>query len=164
MFDVSNFTISTLSLLCLRPAPPQTFCFTPVKLLSSSSRRSPKKSPEVGEHYLNMHYMEGWMMIRVWNFSIPQHHLITILWRAKKKGSILVKKSSSTLATNSPQWPQQRGLCHLTPIAKCASCQRTPSRGSDTSSWGRTTSERRLRASSPSWLVSFKEAVPNVTC
>lgn len=102
-------------------------------------------------------------MIRVCNFSIPQYHLIAILWRARKKESIMVKTALPALATSSLQSHQQRGLCHLTLIAKCASCQRTPSRGSGTSSWGRTTSEKRLRASSPSWLVSFKEVGPNVT-
>lgn len=153
-------------LSCACDPPTQTFSSPPVKPLLSSSRRSPKKAPEVGEHYFNRHHhgSKSWMMTRVWNFSVPQHHPNTLPWRARKRGSTLVRKSLSSPATSSPRCPQQRTRCHLTPTAKCASCQTTPSRGSGTSSWGRTTSGRRPGASSPSWLVSLKEVVPNVTC
>lgn len=156
-----------LSYACDPPTPPtQSFSSPPVKPLLSSSRRSPKKAPEVGEHYFNGHQRgsKSWTMTRVWNFSVPQRHPNTLPWRARKRGSTLVRKSLSRRATSSPRCPRQRTRCHLTPTAKCASCQTTPSRGSGTSSWGRTTSGRRPGASSPSRLVSLKEVVPNVTC
>lgn len=160
--------LPVLSCACDPPLPPSTQSFSspPVKPLLSSSRRSPKKAPEVGEHYFKWHQhgSRSRVMTRVWNFSVPQHHPNTLPPRARKRGSTRVRKSLSSPATSSPRCPRQRTRCHLTPTARCASCQTTPSRGSGTSSWGRTASGRRPRASSPSWLVPFKEVVPNVTC